>query len=151
MANINTLTLSNVVHSSRTALNYNRVTNHDAALLILHKLGGTATSKEIKKHLQAWRGLQPREHVQGPWGNTTRVETQDNLAFTYLFNTSQSGGYGFVGKDVNSVSNQVYHCNDHGECYTQRRTYWYRVKRGAYSLTTEGLLRLGELQAQLAN
>lgn len=138
MANINTLTLSNVVHSSRTALNYSRVTNHDAALLILHKLGGTATSKEIKKHLQAWR-------------NATRVETQDNLAFTYLFNTSSYGGYGFVGKDVNSVSNQVYHYSDHDDCYTQRRTYWYRVKRGTYSLTTEGLLRLGELQAQLAN
>ena len=138
MANINTLTLSNVVHSSRTALNYSRVTNHDAALLILHKLGGTATSKEIKKHLQAWR-------------NATRVETQDNLAFTYLFNTSAHGGYGFVGKDVNSVSNRVYHYSEHGDCYTQRRTYWYRVKRGAYSLTTEGLLRLGELQAQLAN
>ena len=149
MANINTITLSTITHSSHTALNYNRVTNHDAALLILHKLGGTATSKEIKKHLQAWRGLQPRWHWQGPWGNATRVETQDNLAFTYLFNTSQSGGYGFVGKDVNSVSNQVYHY--HGDCTTQRRTYWYRVKRGTYSLTTEGLCRLGELQAQLAN
>jgi hypothetical protein len=131
MANINTLTLSNVVHSSRTALNYSRVTNHDAALLILHKLGGTATSKEIKKHLQAWR-------------------TQDNLAFTYLFNTSAHGGYGFVGKDVNSVSNQVYHCSEHGDCYTQRRTYWYRVKNGTYRLTLEGFRRLAELEAQLS-
>ena len=146
MANINTLTLSNVVHSSRTALNYNRVTNHDAALLILHKLGGAATSKEIKKHLQAWRGLQPREHLQGPWGNTTRVETQDNLAFTYLFNTSAHGGYGFVGKDVNSTTNSVESFYDEHN----RRTYWFRVKRGKYALTLEGYRRLAELQAQLS-
>jgi hypothetical protein len=150
MANINTLTLSNVVHSFQTALNYSRVTNHDAALLILHKLGGTATSKEIKKHLQAWRGPETRMASKNPmWCSHPELP----LAFTYLFNTSQSGGYGFVGKDVNSVSNKVWHdpavYNGKG-CYTQRRTFWYRVKRGTYALTTEGLRRLGELEAQLS-
>lgn len=130
---INTLTLSNVVHSSHTYLNYNRVTNHDAALLILHKLGGTATSRQIIEALKVFR-------------------RNPELKFTYLWNTSPSGGYGFVGGNVNSVSNRVFHQPANYKksgCATQRRTYWYRVKRGTYALTTEGLRRLGELQAQL--
>ena len=130
---INTLDLARVVHSSHTHLNYNRITNHDAALLVLHAAGGTATSKAIKAALKDFR-------------------RNPSLHFTYLFNTSQSGGYGFVGDNVNSVSNKVYHLPNQGgfDSTTQRRTYWYRVKRGTYALTLEGLRRLAELNDQLA-
>ena len=124
---LSTLSLSNVVHSSHTYLNYNRITNHDAALLVLHAAGGTATSKAIKAALKDFR-------------------RNPSLHFTYLFNTSGYGGYGFVGDNVNSVSNKVYHSGKP----SQRRTYWYRVKRGTYALTLEGIRRLAELNDQLA-
>jgi len=124
---INTLDLARVVHSSHTYLNYNRITNHDAALLVLHAAGGTATSKAIKAALKDFR-------------------RNPSLHFTYLFNTSGYGGYGFVGDNVNSVSNKVYHSGKP----SQRRTYWYRVKRGTYALTLEGIRRLAELNDQLA-
>jgi len=131
---LSTLSLSNVVHSSRTYLNYNRITNHDAALLVLTAAGGVATSRQIIEGLRAFR-------------------RNPELKFTYLFNTSGYGGYGFVGRDVNSVSNKVYHCpsvRGNRDCTTQRRTYWYRVKRGTYALTLEGIRRLAELNDQLA-
>ena len=68
------------------------------------------------------------------------------LAFAYLWNTSIHGGYGFVGKDVNSSTNRVESFYEEH----QRRTYWFRVKRGKYALTLEGFRRLAELQAQLS-
>lgn len=127
------INLSSLSHSQVTNLKAGKISNHDAALLVMHKSGGMVTSKDIKAALKDFR-------------------RNPSLHFTYLFNTSQSGGYGFVGKDVNSVSNEVYHYPSvlaGGGCTTQRRTYWYRVKPGTYALTLEGILRLGELQAQL--
>jgi hypothetical protein len=130
---INQGILSSLKHSSITNLKSRKINNHDAALLIIASSDGIAKSPEVIKQLQVWRG-QP-------------------LTFVYLWNTSQSGGYGFVGRDVNSVSNEVYHCptgRSGSDCTTQRRTYWYRVKKGQYRLTLEGFRRLAELQDQLS-
>lgn len=127
------INLSSLSHSQVTNLKAGKISNHDAALLVMHKSGGMVTSKAIKAALKDFR-------------------RNPSLHFTYLFNTSQSGGYGFVGSNVNSVSNKVWHSPTSytGEgCYTQRRTYWYRVKPGTYALTLEGIKRLGELQEQL--
>ena len=131
---INQGILSSLKHSSVTNLKSRKISNHDAALLVIASSpDGIAKTHEVIKQLQAWRG-QP-------------------LAFTYLWNTSQSGGYGFVGRNVNSVSNEVYHYpsgHSGSDCTTQRRTYWYRVKNGQYRLTLEGFRRLAELQDQLS-
>ncbi len=129
---INGNILPGLSHSSYTNLKVGKISNHDATLLIMASSpDGLSKTREVIEALRKWRG-------------------NDTLKFTYLFNTSSFGGYGFVGKDVNSVSNQVYHCSEHGDCYTQRRTYWYRVKNGTYRLTLKGFLRLAELEAQLS-
>ena len=97
--------------------------------------GGLSKTGQVIRALRNWRG--------------------EKLAFVYLFNTSGSGGYGFVGKSVDSISNAVYRtCTlKKGKLVngsaTQRRTYWYRVKNGTYALTLQGFLRLSELQDQL--
>ena len=125
----NTSPLRGLSHSSRTNLSMGRISNHDATLLLLHSMGGKATSRALKAALNEWR---------------------PGLAFTYLFNTCPSGGYGFVGKNFYSATNRVYHYPN-GEtwgregCETDRRTYWYRSARGCYTLTAEGLRRLTEL------
>lgn len=131
---INASLLPNLRHCQVTNLKKGKINNHDAALLaIASATDGLATSKEVIKQLKQWRAKP--------------------LAFTYLWNTSIHGGYGFVGKDVNSVSNKVYHHAAFGkdnDCTTNRRTYWYRVKNGTYRLTLEGFRRLAELQDQLS-
>lgn len=130
--------LSTLRHRQSTNLAAGKISNHDAALIILAASGGVASSAEITKHLQGWR------HPAG-----TRIGRP--LHFTYLWNRSGYGGYGFVGRNINSVSNTVHHHGTRGkrDCVTQRRTYWYRVKPGHYSITLEGLRRIAELKAQL--
>ena len=119
--------LPSLSHNLTTDLKAGKINNQDAALLLMFQSPtGISTSPDIIKKLQAWRN-QP-------------------LAFTYLWNTSVHGGYGYVGKDVNSVSNTVYSYPNN----STRRTYWYRVKRGQYGLTLEGLRRIAELREQLA-
>lgn len=145
---INVGLLKNLRHSRITNLKKGQINNQDAALLIMASPSdsGIFKSKEVTKQLQAWRGLQPRKHWQGTWGDGKWVDSQDNLHFLYLWNTSSSGGYGFVGKDVNSATNSVESFYEEHN----RRTYWFRVKRGKYALTLEGYRRLAELQAQLS-
>lgn len=123
---INASHLQSLTHSRTTNLKKGKINNHDATLLIIaSKEDGITKTGDVIKQLQAWRGP---------------------AKFAYLWNTSGFGGYGFVGKDVNSSSNPVESfCSKH-----QRRTYWYRVKRGTYRLTLEGFRRLAELQDQLS-
>lgn len=132
---LNKYLLNHLSHSSVTNLKKLKINNHDAALLVIaSEEDGTSKTCDVIKALQSWR---------------------PGLAYTYLWNTSKYGGYGFVGQDVNSVSNEVYHQpnflrGDMKETVSYRRTYWYRVKTGHYRLTFEGFRRLAELQEQLA-
>ena len=130
---INGNILPGLSHDTHTDLKAGKVNNHDATLLLMFQSPtGISTSPDIIKKLQAWRN-QP-------------------LAFTYLFNTSSFGGYGFVGKDVDATRNIVHGINGaYRSCKTSRRTYWYRVKRGQYKLTLEGFRRIAELQDQLTH
>lgn len=125
--------LSSLSHATHTDLKAGKVNNQDATLLLMFQSPtGISTSPDIIKKLQVWRN-QP-------------------LAFTYLFNTSSFGGYGFVGKDVDATRNIVHGINGaYRSCKTSRRTYWYRVKRGQYKLTLEGFRRIAELQEQLTH
>ena len=125
---INGNILPGLSHSSYTNLKVGKISNHDATLLIMASSpDGLSKTREVIEALRKWRG-------------------NDTLKFTYLFNTSSFGGYGFVGKDVDSTYNTVYSYPSN----TQRRTYWYRVKNGTYRLTLEGFRRLAELEAQLS-
>jgi len=125
---INGNILPGLSHSSYTNLKVGKISNHDATLLIMASSpDGLSKTREVIEALRKWRG-------------------NDTLRFTYLFNTSSFGGYGFVGKDVDATYNTVYSYPHN----TQRRTYWYRVKNGTYRLTLEGFRRLAELEAQLS-
>lgn len=124
---MNASPLAGLTHSSRTAISAGRINNADAVLLLLHSMGGNATSRALKAALNEWR--------PGP-------------VFAYLFNTCPSGGYGFVGANFYSATNRVYHAPStwgREGCETDRRTYWYRSAHGRYSITAEGLRRLTEL------
>ena len=130
------INLKNLTHSQVTNLKLGKINNHDATLIIMAAVpGGLAKTGQVVRELREWR--------------------QEKRAFVYLFNTSGSSGYGFVGKNVDSVSNTVYRTCilKKGKLVngsvTQRRTYWYRVKNGTYALTLQGFLRLSELQDQL--
>lgn len=140
--------LSGLRHSQVTDLKREQINNHDAALLIIASSeSGTARSGDVIWRLQHWRSSLP-----GGMSSGNRRPNGGVLAFTYLWNTSEYGGYGFVGKDVNSVFNNVYHHSSGSrgtDCETRRRTYWYRVRRGHYRLTLEGFRRLGELTESL--
>ena len=119
--------LSTLRHSCVTNLSDGRINNHDATLLIMAAANGLSTSSSATKRLRRWR-------------------KNDELAFTYLWNTSHFGGYGFVGKNINTVYNRIYNYSfNRARDFTQRRTYWYRTSRGKYSITIEGLRRLSEL------
>lgn len=121
--------LSSLVHSPTTDLAKRRISNHDAALLVIAR-DGSASCAEVTRALKKWRG-------------------DDGLLFTYLWNKSSYGGYGFVGQNVGSVFNIVDRAPFGGK--NRRRTYWFRLRTGVYSLTFEGLRRLAELNDQLEN
>ena len=83
------INLKNLTHSQVTNLKLGKINNHDAALLIMAAVpGGLAKTGQVVRELREWRG--------------------EKLAFVYLFNTCGNGGYGFVGKNVDSISNTVY-------------------------------------------
>ena len=123
-------------HSSRTNLAQGRMSNHDALAFIFFKCG-TLKSREVVAIMQEWRGY---KH-----------------AFTYMLNTSGSGGYGFTGDRFESPGQWMYistytahkaavsMCKKiKGETYF-RRHYWYRTKRGHYAPTLECFKRMSEL------
>lgn len=119
------MNLNKFSHGVRTNMESGVINNQDACLILLHEMtkgggGGIVTSAALKDGLRAWR---------------------PGLQFTYLFNTSSSGGYGFVGHSFNHAANRVI---DYKSSYL-RKTYWYRVKTGQYALTSEGIQRLQEL------
>jgi len=122
--------LADLTHSTVTNLPAGRINNADACLLLLRELGGSATTGQLRAGLRAWR---------------------PNLEFNYLFNTCDTGGYGFVGRDFLSTTNKVYHQGSNFSLghVTHRRTYWYRFGRGKYIITAEGIRRLRELGLEL--
>lgn len=128
----NTTTLANLTHSYTTDLAKGTINNADAALLIINAYSGVASRGEVIAILKSWR---PGRH------------------YSYLFNSSRHGGYGFVAGDINQTHNDVYHSpswdqrrNVSVEGHTsQRRTYYYRKGPGLYALTNEGIKRLAEL------
>lgn len=129
--------LSSLRHSNVTNLSVGKISNHDAALLIIAASpAAIAKSSQVAAGLRSWRG-------------------SNHLHFTYLWNTSGYGGYGFVGRNFGSASNPVSHHAPRGsgrpDCVTRRRTYWYRLKPGTYTLTLEGIRRLAELTTQLSH
>lgn len=119
--------LETLTHSSRTNLSKGKISNHDAALLIIAAApSGLITSREVKNELRSWRG-------------------RPGLWYTYLWNTSDVGdGYNFVGADINTAFNDMSFIR--GRKGARRRTYWCRVRRGLYRVTLEGYRRLVELQ-----
>lgn len=119
--------LSSLRHSPQTNLIDGRISNHDAALMIISNYAGVITTKQLKSELRAWR-------------------SNRHLYFTYLFNMSTYGGYGYVGKDVNSTSKTIYRQSPERDGH--RSTYWYRKAIGVYAVTILGMSRLAELSRQ---
>lgn len=127
------INLHSLRHSCVTKLSDGCINNADATLLIISNLDGVATSRQLKCELRAWRAAVYH-------------------SYDYLFNTSVFGGYGFVGDNVESISNTV-HTWSSGRRYStrDRSTYWYRKKRGVYAITTCGMSRLAYLKMLLGN
>lgn len=118
--------LNQFKHGFKTDLTNGIINNQDACLIALYNLCEgrtytTATSRDLKDYLRAWR---------------------PGLQFTYLFNTSSHGGYGFVGNSHNHAANRV---RDHKGSSYLRKTFWYRVTKGQYCITSEGMHRLRAL------
>jgi hypothetical protein len=118
--------LNQFKHGLKTDLTNGIINNQDACLIALyHLVGGRygiATSRDLKDSLRNWR---------------------PGLQFTYLFNTSAHGGYGFVGHSVSHAANRV--PNYMGGSSFLRKTFWYRVTKGQYAITNEGMYRLKAL------
>lgn len=139
---------ANYTHSNRTNVGEGRISNHDAMAILVAVAGDFTPVKELIDALNAWRGAvkstvcSPIKGYCNPNGKLTN---------TYLFNDSVTGGYGFVGKNINSISREV--CGfsmKGGEFTTKRRTYWFRASHGKYSPTLECYKRLGELGLTVA-
>jgi hypothetical protein len=121
--------LRSLRHSPKTNIAKGRISNHDAALIIMaESQDGASQTGEVIAALRSWRG----PHRSGV-----------HLAFRYLFNTSSMGGYGFVGKNIESVFSHVWRAIPQRD--GRRRTYWYRTMKGHYRITIEGYRRIGEL------
>jgi len=128
--------LKRFTHGSRTNLEKGTMTNHDALAYVFFRCG-TIKVHEAISILREWR--------------------TPERAYTYLFNTSASGGYGFTAMHFTSPG-QWMHITKFaawradnsekikGETYF-RRHYWYRTARGTYAPTLECFRRMHELNA----
>ena len=140
--------------------------NRDAVAFLLFACG-PMKMKEIVDVMNVWRnGSEEREIVlvrrwifdsnDGPDGRyVPRMGTKvvPKMGFTYMFNSSRSGGYGCVGanaftkgnymaREWSGFSNEKHHVP--GENYL-RRTYWYRSAPGIYAPTLECARRMSEI------
>jgi len=152
----NTLaTLENFRFSSCTKLGSKRISNHDAACYIFYTCGWMSSGR-MRHLLRIWRAQLGVRAVQ-VWAvqmQASQVEAAlvraaqagMKLHFTYLFNGSDGPGYGFVGKDFHSESNELwkftYDTPTSGflgkKTIINRKTYWYRCGRDKYALTAFG-------------
>lgn len=129
--------------------------NRDAAAYVFASLGPLSL-KEITSILREWR---PDHGMNGA----------KNLHFTYMFNTSRTGGYGCVGRDVAAkgvwmfsdkyTSHEIPYQDQDPESVAAarknilyktgsiffRRQYWYRAKPGLYAPTLECFKRMAEI------
>jgi hypothetical protein len=146
--------LKNYRHGFRTDLNKKVLNNRDACAFIVWMMGPSKVSVIINI-LREWRGKVNIDTAQFPGGI--------DLCFTYLFNTSYTGGYGCVGESAltrgNWMSNMGWNgvlAEERMERYKQnygqdfrvffRRTYWFRSAPGVYAPTVECAKRMTELQ-----
>jgi hypothetical protein len=127
--------LSKFTHSQHTNFNKFTLTNHDAALIVIASQC-VAKTKNVKAILRQWRN--------------------NNNTYEYLFNTSKYGGYGFVGKDINSIEEKIGSSWDYWKHITDwtdtipyktsmRKTYWFRIKPGYYAPTLLGWSRFTQI------
>ena len=119
----NTSILAGLTNGNRTDLSKGVITNSDAVLLLLfHTFGGIARTRDLRTHLNNWRG--PR-------------------SYGYLFQNYQPGwstGYGFVGRTFEQSTTRI----DTLYPY-DRRNFYYTVRRGTVAISAEGFRRLEEL------
>ena len=156
----------NFTHSIRTNLKKKTLTNHDACAWLLY-VNGPMNVKQLREELMRWR-LGEVLYVQVPrfvWDSYARRMRQIGMKrvpkmwFTYLFNTSIHGGYGFVGDAPDSHKND---CRGWNWWYPNtinkqsgadlnyvennvRRVYWWRMGHGLYAPTVECFRRMNEL------
>jgi hypothetical protein len=121
-------------HSNVTDLKKGRLSNHDACAYIFWSCG-TLKVREIIAALNAWRRY-------------TDEDAGQTLSFSYLFNTSGYGGYGFTGSHVMSSGEMRTVTNfarENTDCEVWRRHYWFRASRGTYAPTLVCAQRMNEL------
>lgn len=106
-----------LVHGRKSSLSSGVVSNIDFVLLQL--ASGPQPLKVLRQAFRSWRGVYPCQ----------------------LF----SREYNFISKSATDLSSAI-----SGPCYsfgTNRTTYWYKVRRGVYSLNQNGMRRLANLLA----
>ena len=148
-------TLENFRFSSRTNITKKQISNHDATCYILY-VSGSKTNARLVHLLRIWRaqtGVRSGAVSSANMGQIPALNSQVawaqagmKLHFTYLFSKSDGPGYGFVGKDFHSESNELwkftYDTPTSGflgkKTIINRKTYWYRCGRDKYALTAFG-------------
>jgi len=148
----------------RSNLAKRTLNNRDAVAFLLFSCG-PMKMREIVDAMNVWRnGSTERKREKCSRfvmdrGDPTKfvrragTKTVPKMGFTYMFNSSRSGGYGCVGANV--FTKGIYmasewsgfsHLKHHvpGENYL-RRTYWYRSAPGLYAPTLECAKRMSEI------
>ena len=139
--------------SPKTNIVEGRISNHDAACYLLQRCIKMSCSR-LTHLLRIWRAqsfVRTNANAHKHWlppvmpvlsVQVRRVQRAMKLQFTYLFNTSNQSGYGFVGREFDSTHNVVRYYNHCGPPRdVARSTYWHRIGKGMYTCTVLGLKR----------
>lgn len=152
--------LENFHFSPRTFLGERRISNHDAAAFLLFKCGSLSCNR-LTHLLRIWRAQSAVKfaastyallHVHPVLEKLVKTsQAAMKLQFTYLFNTSDQSGYGFVGRNFESTYNKVtYYRNGRPSKIVERKTYWFRsYMRGFYAPTRVGIAWGRELETSM--
>lgn len=140
-------------HSWRTDIQNKKLNNRDAIAFILFKLG-PSRGLLVREIMSIWR------HGKIKMSHSTRYVSSDasgmrgrSVPYTYFgcFDTYFNKYYGHCGSSVTSPGKKI-HQYDYrkrplnGTPATQfRRHFWFRLSKGTYAITLDGLKRMHEL------
>jgi hypothetical protein len=155
-------TLEDYRFSPKTNIAEGRISNHDAACYLLQRCIKMSCSR-LTHLLRIWRAqslVRANANAHKHWlppvmpalsVQVRRVQRAMKLQFTYLFNTSNESGYGFVGRGFDSTHNVVRYYNHYGSLPrdVERSTYWYRIGKGVYTCTVLGLRRAAAISKEM--
>jgi len=143
-------------HSWKTNISKGKLSNRDAIAIVLFKCGPTS-GRKVREMLSMWRYgsvtmTESTKWVDGDNGNGHTVPYKYFGAFNDYFNFS----YGHLGKNAMSRGQKIVGwnyslCDRFGDPRKNkqfRRHYWFRMQRGTYAITLEGIRRMHELNVK---